>query len=140
MELILKLCECGCGKPAPVAKKNRPERNIKKGDTLRYISGHNITRRNTNHNDFIDERGYKRVYKPDHPRAYKSGYIREHILIAEAKLGRALVPGEVVHHINGILADNRIENIEVFANNGEHISHHHKIGSFNERYKLGRKK
>jgi len=35
-----KLCECGCGHPAPIATGNRKNRGIVKGQPLRYIRGH----------------------------------------------------------------------------------------------------
>ena len=60
---------------------------------------------------------------PDHPRAYRRE-VYEHILVAEKKLGRYLIKGECVHHINRIKDDNREENLIVFPSNGEHISHH----------------
>ncbi len=52
---------------------------------------------------------------PDHPRANKKGYVLEHILIMEEKLGRHLVEGETVHHRNGIRGDNRLENLELWC-------------------------
>ena len=53
--------------------------------------------------------GYVRLYDKNRNKA-----VLEHRLVMESKMDRELFKDEVVHHINGVRSDNRIENLELW--------------------------
>jgi HNH endonuclease len=55
------------------------------------------------------------IWAPEHPRTGNGSYVFEHVLVMEEMLGRYLLPGENVHHRNGVRDDNRPENLELWA-------------------------
>ena len=73
----------------------------------------------------IKRDGYWYIRIVGHPRGGKQGYVAEHRLIMEKHLGRFLSPKEVIHHRNGIINDNRIDNLELCESPGKHIFNHH---------------
>ena len=78
-----------------------------------------------------DKNSYVLILRPNHPRADKrSGYVYEHILALEEKLGRALLPEEESHHINGVKDDNRQENLYAFPSKAQHVAYHHRLNKF----------
>lgn len=65
------------------------------------------------------------LHRPDHPRAPSgNGYVFEHILVMEERLGRYLYADETIHHRNGVRDDNRMENLELVGQTsaGRHTS------------------
>ena len=50
-----------------------------------------------------------------------------HRVVAEWMLGRALVEGEVVHHIDENIRNNNPENLMIFPSQAEHLAHHQKL-------------
>jgi hypothetical protein len=67
--------------------------------------------------------GYVLVYKPEHPRADRVGYVLEHILVAEQMLGRFMYAHEKVHHKDGDRTNNVPENIQIITQ-GNHLRIH----------------
>ena len=126
MELLLvpmKLCECGCGQPAPLAKETNARRNHVKGQPTRFIVGH--WAKGTKNSQWvggriIDSHGYIKILTVGHPRADATNYVKEHILIAEHALGRPLPPQVEVHHVNEQRADNANGNLVICEDRAYH--------------------
>lgn len=68
-----------------------------------------------------DKGGYLLRYKPKHPNCNSGGYVREHRLVMEQKLGRPLESHEVVHHLDDDPANNHPDNLQLFASNADHL-------------------
>jgi len=68
--------------------------------------------------------GYLWEHCSKHPFADKRGYVLQHRLVMEKYIKRFLDQKEIVHHLNEKRDDNRIENLELLKNLGEHNKLH----------------
>ncbi len=78
---------------------------------------------------YIDQAGYVVIKQPDHPHAALSGWVREHTVVVCEMFGRNLLPGELVHHIDGDRANNSPGNLEVVGSIALHRLKHRKSPS-----------
>jgi hypothetical protein len=69
-------------------------------------------------------RGYIFVRAPDHSAANRNGYVPEHRIVMEEKIGRVLYDEERVHHIDFKPLNNSPWNLHLFKNNRQHHIYH----------------
>lgn len=131
------LCACGCGRPAAIAKRTRPYLGHVAGEPTRFAHGHGAPPppalsgvdsptwkggRNRVSGGYILVK-----IEDDDPliaMADARGYVYEHRVVMARHIGRPLTREEVVHHINELTDDNRLENLMLFPSNGEHLRYH----------------
>jgi len=68
----------------------------------------------------ITKVGYILVFSPEHPNRNSGNRVFEHRLVMEKKIGRYLKSSEIVHHLNQIKDDNRLENLYLVKSVKEH--------------------
>jgi hypothetical protein len=118
----MKYCECGCGELAPIAKHTVNKHGIKKGQPLRFVSGHNGKIKhppNWKGGRVNLVRKYKAIWVPG-----LNKYVKEHILLAEKVLNKPLPIKAEIHHFNLNSFDNSHGNIVVCQNREYHMLLH----------------
>lgn len=114
----MRVCSIeGCGKPHKAGGycSMHAQRLRRYGD-VNYVTSNEQFRENC--------RDAALRYKSAKPGTYKKVHNRhEHRAVAETKLGRALKPGEIVHHKDGDKHNNEPSNLEVMTQS-EHARAH----------------
>jgi hypothetical protein len=65
--------------------------------------------------------GYILIKDYNHPNRNSHNDVLEHIKVMTKKLKRPIKKGEIIHHINYIRDDNRINNLHLYKNHSEHM-------------------
>lgn len=68
--------------------------------------------------------GYISIHIPKHPHSNKQGHVKMHRFVYETYKKCCLLPTTVIHHINEIKTDNRIENLRPIISNVKHMELH----------------
>lgn len=123
----IKLCECGCGNPAPIAKYDFPERGWIKGQSKRFINGHNrpflcgSSNPSFNHGFTFDkdDRAYISCYGGKTFVKWVRIVYQNYFLN-----GKEIPDGYNVHHIDENPSNDAIYNLQLLTH-GEHVILHH---------------
>ena len=108
----VKLCECGCGLVAPLAKHTWRKKGLQKGVTpLRFIRGHSAKKRTVV--------GYRQVAADDRR-------VGEHVRVCELAIGRRLPKGAIVHHVDGDIHNNANANLVICESHQYHMILHYR--------------
>ena len=120
----LGVCKCGCNSNINIRNSKGLLAIYKNHHNLKdFLHLRKLPTRNNHHNYKGGRRKRKDGYIIMLRKHHKYGpMIFEHRYVMELMLGRYLEPHEVVHHINGIKTDNRIENLMLFENHSKHKS------------------
>lgn len=127
---VLFLCRCDCGNEILTRSYSLTSGITKSCGCYKRekVIERNSRRRRNNHPNWNGGRRkngeYVRILKPEHPYADHMGYVYEHRLVMEKKLGRYLQPEEVVHHIDGNPQNNSPGNLGLFPDQKTHMADH----------------
>ncbi len=123
---FVAVCACGCGQPTVLARRTNAACGDVRGVPRRFVHHHHMRGSNSfrwNGGRYQNAAGYVWVKRLDHPHADSRGYMQEHRLVVEARLGRYLTPEEIVHHRDGNPANNADGNLEL-TNRADHARMH----------------
>lgn len=125
----------------PIARELAQQFNVTDTTIRRWAKLVSVELQDKFHKGYvITDNGYKMLLAKQHPSADSKGYVREHVLVMEAHLGRYLAPEECVHHKDRNKLNNAIDNLELMTRS-EHAALHAREGDtgwsvYHERNKI----
>jgi hypothetical protein len=69
-------------------------------------------------------------FAPGHVKADRQGFVLEHRLVMEEKIGRPIFRTEVIHHIDTNPMNNIPENLAIFSSSGSHANYHRRLNQY----------
>lgn len=106
-----QLCEALPNKSFLAIYKKAKSLGLKRDKAIKFKNRSKAKKKEEHKQIVHTNKGYRLIYKPDHPRADKKGYVFEHIVVFEENTGVKVPMNCCVHHLNGNKSDNRIENL-----------------------------
>lgn len=117
---------CGCGQRTALAVRSNRKRGDVRGEPVKFIRGHSLKLEEGQHGcrwkggRYVCSLGYVMVRAPGHHREGGSGYVMEHILVAERILGRPIPEKHPVHHVDENRANNEPTNLVICESKAYH--------------------
>ena len=119
----LWLCHCDCGNEKIVRSDYLKSGHTQSCGCLRKERMTGLSNSRWAGGRYTATTGYTMIHCKGHPSVNKDGYVAEHRLVMEGKLGRYLKSWEIPHHKNEIKTDNDPDNLQLMTNS-EHMRFH----------------
>jgi len=110
---VQKICEF-CGKDFEVFQSLKHQRFCSRKCDKSTRIARPLDREHNGRPARLNNAGYVMLWEPEHTQSFH-GWVPEHRLIVEKRVGRLLNRDEHVHHINGVKDDNRPENLDLLS-------------------------
>jgi hypothetical protein len=132
----IKVCECGCGNPAPIPKLTVRRRGWVKGQPLRFIKGHNFRQIHSLNENNVAWKGGRHlkegrpyVLNPKRTMGERM-YVLESRLFVERLLKLVLPKEAVIHHVDGNPCNNAASNLVICQDRAYHLFLHQRMRAY----------
>ena len=99
------------------------ESTTKRKANGQFVRTHALWRPERWDDGFVDPYGYFRVYRPDYPKCWGSGYAKRYVVVYWLATGHVLGDDEDIHHEDGDCTNDAMGNLSLI-NHGDHARLH----------------